>query len=884
MVGRELARRRARFVAGAVVAITCWSAVGLELPVAEATEPAGLQISSTPALFPAFAPAVHDYVVRCTSSTPVELSITVPPETAVSVDQGTAQSGTFTASIDLDEGQAFTVDALTSDGEVTSYHVRCLPADFPTFTAEHLGTTQTEWYAVAPFAMANFGPPPSGTSNRYAALFDNNGVPVWWQKSTQDRVMDVKLLPNGDIAWLHFNALGEEHRLDGSLVRTLSTVSSGPDNHDLRLLPNGNYLIGRYYPRPGIDLRPCGGPQNGELLDNEIQEITPDGALVWSWDAFDHIPVSELSPPWMDQCTSPPYDIYHWNSAELDGDGLVMSFRHLDAVYRIDRTTGAIDWKLGGTARPESLTVLNDPAFDNGGSFGGQHDARVLADGTLTVADNGSRRDRAPRAVRYEIDPSAKTATLVEKIEDPDATASGCCGSARKLPGGNWVASWGNNPFVTELTPSGDRVFRLSFTQGFFTYRANPIPFGELARSDLREGMEAMFPRTHNRRPSAATEGLTLDEDAPTTVTLDGSDPDDDSLAFTLTSLPAHGTLYRGNTVGATVGITTTPTVLDAAQVFYVPAADYNGPDAFSFKTNDGTVDSLGGGLVSLSVESVNDAPVAADDTLGAIGESSPATTIPFADLTANDSPGPADESGQKLTITALSDVIGGSAALAPSGVSFTPTPGYFGPASFSYTVRDDGTTGGAPDPLEDTADVDFTISRGGDGTLLPLPDIGCTGDECDHEGPTNSDSDADGVVDSADNCPSVANSTQEDADADGIGDACDEPTTVRMSTTVTAHFDDGVLSGVVESSSSTRQAAGPASSCISGRSVKVKHRVRGRDPVVGTAVTNDAGRWKTALEGLRRGRIYAQVERLSVTDGPTITVCERARSHTIRI
>ena len=41
-----------------------------------------------------------------------------------------------------------------------------------------------------------------------------------------------------------------------------------------------------------------------------------------------------------------PGDVFHFNSMEWDpdpqaGDGIVMSFRHLDAVYRINRATGA---------------------------------------------------------------------------------------------------------------------------------------------------------------------------------------------------------------------------------------------------------------------------------------------------------------------------------------------------------------------------------------------------------------------------------------------------------------------------------------------------------------------------------------------------------------
>ena len=61
------------------------------------------------------------------------------------------------------------------------------------------------------------------------AFFDNHGVPVWWMSSASGSIpLDAKLLPNGNIAWLHFNPGpnpgAEEHQLDGSLVRTLDTV------------------------------------------------------------------------------------------------------------------------------------------------------------------------------------------------------------------------------------------------------------------------------------------------------------------------------------------------------------------------------------------------------------------------------------------------------------------------------------------------------------------------------------------------------------------------------------------------------------------------------------------------------------------------------------
>jgi hypothetical protein len=55
--------------------------------------------------------------------------------------------------------------------------------------------------------------------------------------------------------------------------------------------------------------------------------------------------------------------------------------------------------------------------------------------------------------------------------------------------------SWGMNPIVTELTPSGDRVFRMTFKDPYFSYRAEPVQFGVLTRAALRSGMDAQYPR-----------------------------------------------------------------------------------------------------------------------------------------------------------------------------------------------------------------------------------------------------------------------------------------------------------------------------------------------------------------------------------------------------
>ena len=122
--------------------------------------------------------------------------------------------------------------------------------------------------------------------------------------------------------------------------------------------------------------------------------MSPTGQLVWDWKTQDHISLAETG-RWWPRAIDLGYDLVHWNAIQPVGSGSVLaSFRHLDAIYKINKSTGAIVWKLGGTSRPESLTVVGDPLAN---TFGGQHDVRLLPDGTVTVFDNrptSARRGR----------------------------------------------------------------------------------------------------------------------------------------------------------------------------------------------------------------------------------------------------------------------------------------------------------------------------------------------------------------------------------------------------------------------------------------------------------------------------------------------------------
>jgi hypothetical protein len=440
--------------------------------------------STTPQVAPAFRWAIHDYAIRCTGS-PVKVSVTTPGDWLAKVGSGGFHDGDFVASRAMMPGRSFAVTFHRPGRRYLHFHVRCLPSDFPEYHFTRARSGGPGFFMIQ-------------MNNNYAAIFDRNGVPVWWYKAS-GAPDNAQVLPDGTIAFAPVDVAAAQlgdydvRRLDGSFVRKVVGIGgSRTDIHELELLPNGNYLLGAQVQKHGVDASPYGGSANATVIGIQIQEVTPQGKLVWHWNSLAHIGLDQTPARWWNtilQQGTQPYDIQHWNSAEPDGKYMILSFRHLDAVYEINRKTGGIVWKLGGTPTSKSLDVLNDP--DGSYPLGGQHDARVDPDGTITIHDNFTFLNKPPRVVRYRVDPQAGTARLVQSFSDPEAASSICCGSARRLPSKDWLVSWGGIPFIGAYNASGQRIFKLDLVSGF-SYRAFPVPPHALTAAQLRSAMNAM--------------------------------------------------------------------------------------------------------------------------------------------------------------------------------------------------------------------------------------------------------------------------------------------------------------------------------------------------------------------------------------------------------
>jgi hypothetical protein len=447
-------------------------------------------------LQPAFDPSIHDYALRCAAGgNSVTLSMTAEPGGSVRVIAPftTQPRPSRTLPLALTGNQAVVVEGTDADGAAAQYWIRCLPSDFPAITATPhpaAGEPTPGWYIAGNLVA------PVGTGS-YAMILDRYGTPVWYKRSPIGTANNVHSPKKNTIVFaaqpVRFgfsvdpNATFSEYTLDTGQVRNFKTVGMPTDFHDLQTLPNGNLLLMSYPFKSGVDLTGLpGNPAPGSnetIADCVIQEVTPAGQLVWDWAASEHsdIVAENISPTPINVNGTTVYDVFHCNSIDATASGdVLVSHRHLSAVYLISRADENVIWKVGGTSSTpdggQYLEIQNDPL-----AFFQQHDARLLANGHLTVFDNQNIGGPPARGIEYVLDVDAGTADKVFEYLNPNARPSAATGSFRRYSDGHTVIGWGidaifSGAVLTEIDADSNNVLDISFTGPNSSYRGLKVP------------------------------------------------------------------------------------------------------------------------------------------------------------------------------------------------------------------------------------------------------------------------------------------------------------------------------------------------------------------------------------------------------------------------
>jgi hypothetical protein len=245
--------------------------------------------------------------------------------------------------------------------------------------------------------------------------------------------------------------------LEHHVLATIETHAGvSPDEHEFRITPRGTALITSYVRTPGVDLRKHGGVKNGVVMNGIAEEVDlATGKVLLHWESLDHVALSESHAGVPDDPTE-PWDYFHINAVNPTPDGnLVISARHTWAVYKVERDTGRVLWRLGGKK--------SDFDVPSAGRFAWQHDTEFEAPNELRVFDNASdgtvKTHSRSRVLWLSLDEPRGRATLVRRFQHPEKVQADAMGNAQRLANGNVFVGWGTAKRVTEFSPAGKVLF-----------------------------------------------------------------------------------------------------------------------------------------------------------------------------------------------------------------------------------------------------------------------------------------------------------------------------------------------------------------------------------------------------------------------------------------
>ena len=363
---------------------------------------------------------------------------------------------------------------------------------------------------------------------------------------------------------------------------------------------------------------------------------------------------------------------------------------------------------ISGRVLDANGAALADVLFsaDNGG---GSATTNAQGDYALSLPRDWSGRV-TPSAAGYTFSPAYRDyAPLSGDLSQQDYGATADPASAFTISGrvltlsgaalANVLLSADNGGGSTTTNLQGDYALtlprdwsgRVTPSAGGYTFTPAFRDYTLLGGDRTQQDYDASLVTSGNQPPTAFDQSVTTNEDAAVNITLTASDPNNNPLEFVVLQLAAAGRLRDiGN--GRVIVAGDLPYTLAAlgAVLEYLPNADYNGADAFTFTAFDGTV--LGNtATISVTVNAVNDAP-----SFDVPPSSGMAVGTPFVVNMTNVLSGPPDEAWQTVSFSARSSdqsvIPNGNLEFVGPRLTITAIAAG-GPVTISVTGVDDGGT-----------------------------------------------------------------------------------------------------------------------------------------------------------------------------------------------
>jgi hypothetical protein len=287
-------------------------------------------------------------------------------------------------------------------------------------------------------------------------------------------------------AWARFKA-GAAMEVDWQ-GRILWEVRHPDHHHDARKLRNGNVLLLCLRPLPaeiarrvqgGLPGTEAPGPDGAGLIYADyLIEMTTSGEIVWEWRSWDHM-APEAYPMTLQDHRA---EWTHGNTVAETADGnILVSFRNISTVVKIERATGNIIWQFGSPPLAQ------------------QHDPRPLPNGNILIFDNGTHRRDNPATFSRVIEVDPRTSEIVWQYSDPALFDffSPYISGAQRLANGNTLICEGSFGRLFEVTHEGLVVWEY----------ISPYFFEDPARPGLNNRVFRAFRYTPEEIAAAANGG-----------------------------------------------------------------------------------------------------------------------------------------------------------------------------------------------------------------------------------------------------------------------------------------------------------------------------------------------------------------------------------------
>jgi hypothetical protein len=335
--------------------------------------------------------------------------------------------------------------------------------------------------------------PAAGSAPRFILLAPINTVPapepqeglmmidrlarlVWFSPASSGSAFDLDVQSyggkpaltwwQGRVASAHGYGSGE---IGNDAYHPVKAIRAGhglqTDLHDLQLTARGTALI-TAYETTTTNLSSIGGSSQGRVFVGHVQEVELNtGRVLFDWSSLDHVGIDEsLQPsPRSDQ----GYDYFHLNSvAEMDDGNLLICARNTCAVYKVDRSTGKILWRMGGTR--------SDFSVSSAARFWWQHDARPHGSSVITVFDNaGPDKEKQSRGLVLSVNTAARRVELKQAFVHPAGFIAGTLGNLQLLSDGGAFIGWGSQSYFSQYAPDGALILDGELPIGVRSYRAH---------------------------------------------------------------------------------------------------------------------------------------------------------------------------------------------------------------------------------------------------------------------------------------------------------------------------------------------------------------------------------------------------------------------------